>query len=289
MRRAWALLLALLLSTLIGCFTERSVMRQDVHAPIGTPVGDDGVVVEIALLECPVNDAYINGSLWNLVDETPNPERKTALHENGFHMGIIGPVLPDRLIDLETSERNASNIHERTLAVSGPSPVLIGPNWKHCSYEIRQAGQPTPVELDKAQCVLELVAAPAKDGQITLAFTPLVQHGDLRMQPRAVHDPSGVLRWDLQANQTVERYDWLKWELTVSPNEYIVVGTQADLAGTLGFRSFLHGESLTPAQRLLLVRVIRGPRADAKVEGQKKGPMPLALQVLGAATRGKSP
>jgi hypothetical protein len=293
MRRGWALLLALLLAPLNGCFTvqpEQSITRHDAQMPFAAPDNDDLVVMEIALLEGNVNDAYLNGPLWDFVDETANAERKTLLHDNGFRMGHLGPTPPDRLIDLMTAERNQANVRQRRLPAGNPAALPIGSTWTQCRYELKKDGQAIPIELDKAQCVLEVVPSLAKDGATTLTFTPVVRHGDTEWLPRPIQDPSGVMRWDLQAQQQPsERYPWLSWELTVMPNEYVVVGTESDRAGTLGQRTFLNTESLAPVQRLLVMRVVRAPRGECQTEDQGKRAPPLALQAVWTTIRGIAP
>jgi hypothetical protein len=291
--RGWAWLLALLLAPLSGCFTvepEQSITRHDAQLPFAAPDNDDLVVMEIALLECNVNDAYVNGLLWDFVDETDNAERKTLLHDNGFRMGLLGPMPPDRLIDLMTAERNQTNMRQRRLPAGNPAALPVGSTWTQCRYELKRDGQAIPVELDKAQCVLEIVPTATKDGGTTLTFTPLVRHGEIEWLPRPIQDPSGVLRWDLQTQQQAsERYRWLSWELSVMPNEYVVVGTDADRTGTLGQRTFLNTESMVPVQRLLVMRVVRAPHAESKMEDQGKRPPPLALQAAWTTIRGNAP
>jgi hypothetical protein len=286
------LLLALVLASLGGCFTARpepDLTRHDAQLPFTSPDGDDFVRMEVALLECPVNDRYVNGELWDFVDESDNAARKAALHVNGFRLGNLGPTLPDRLVDLVTSERNAANVRERRVPEGEPATLQVGPSWTHCRYELDRDGEPIAVELDQAQFALEVVASPpTKDGRRTLRFTPLARHGVPQMQPRSVQDPSGVLRWELQTSVAVERYPWLSWELTLAPHEYAVVGTQAAQAGTLGQRTFLHTEGVSLVQRLLVLRVVPRP-AGWKAEEHGKGPPPLALQAVWGAVRGAGP
>jgi hypothetical protein len=293
MRRGWAFLLALWLAPLAGCFTvqpDQSITRHDAQMPFAAPDNDDLVVLEISLLDGNVNDAFLNGSLWDFVDETANAERKTLLHDNGFRMGHLGPTPPDRLIDLIMAERNQANARQRRFPAGNPAALPIGSTWTQCRYELKRDSQVTTVELDKAQCVLEIVASRAKDGATTLTFTPLVRHGDSEWLPRPVQEPGGVRRWDLQVQQQPsERYPWLTWELNVMPNEYVVAGTDSKRAGTLGQRTFLNTESLAPVQRLLVMRVVRAPRTECPTEEQDKRPPPLALQAAWTKIRGKAP
>jgi len=293
MRRGWALLLALVLAPLSGCFTaepDQALTRREAQLPFTAPVNDDLVVMEISLLECNVNDAYVNGPLWDFVDESGNAERKTLLHDNGFRLGHLGPTPPDQLIDLMTADRNQTNTRQRQIGVGAPAAIAVGTRWTQCRFALQQNDEAVPVELDKAQCVLEVVATAAKDGGTKLTFTPLVRHGDMEWLPRPVQDASGVMRWDLQAQQQPsERYPWLSWELTVVPNEYVVVGTEADRVGTLGQRMFVSTESLAPVQRLLLLRVVRAPRGEGQMEDLGNRPPPLALQAAWTTVRGKAP
>jgi hypothetical protein len=276
MRLGWALLLALLLASLSGCFTadpDPSLTRHDAKMPFAAPDSDDLVVMEIATLDCNVHDAYINGALWDVVDESANAERQTLLRENGFRAGILGPTPPERLIDVLTADRNEMNLRQCRVAAGSPAALSIGPERPQCSYDLKRNGVALPVELDKAKCVVEVVATAAKDGATKLTFTPLVRHG-----------------WDLQAQQQPsERYDWLSWELTVMPNEYLVAGTTSAYAGTLGQRTFLNTESQAPAQRLLLIRVVRAPCGDRKPNEQGNRPPPLAQQAAWSSVRGNAP
>src|SRR5262245_21522655 len=139
MRRGWALLLALVLTPVGGCFTARpepDLTRHDARLPFAAPDGDDLVVLEVAQLDCAVRDPYVNGPLWDFVDESGNAERKAALHANGFRLGNLGPTLPDRLLDLVLSERNATNIRERRISEGQPAAMPVGPSWTHCRYQL---------------------------------------------------------------------------------------------------------------------------------------------------------
>lgn len=317
MRRGWALLLALLLAPLNGCFTvqpEQPGVHHNARVPFATPASDELVVMEIALLEGTVNDAYLNGSLWDVVDETANAERQTLLHDNGFRMGSLGPTPPEDLISLMMTQRNQTNIRQRLLPAGMAAAVPIGPSWTQCSFDLKKNGDVFPVELDKAQFGLDIVASAGRDGGTTLTFTPLVRHGEPNWLPRPTHDPNGVMRWEKQAQeQPSERYPWLSWELNVATNEYVVVGTQSERIGTLGHRTFLNAECAAPAQRLLVMRVVRPPRGESKtddlasqlpllpesffvpfcgetsLEALNRQPPPLAAQAAWSAVRGVRP
>src|SRR6516225_3024217 len=84
------------------------------------------------------SDAFLNHDLWSEADEevvhaegeqAVNLERKTALEKNGFRIGQVGGLLPSKLQDLLTSERNCQTRriqlhagHETTLACGPVCP-----------------------------------------------------------------------------------------------------------------------------------------------------------------------
>ena len=90
MRRGWAL--AMLLSVVLGgCTTARPLRSTgwlDRFRRLNGPTGPDVVQMDIALLERPVGDSYINRDLWTTADEQVIAlERKAQLDDNGFRVG----------------------------------------------------------------------------------------------------------------------------------------------------------------------------------------------------------
>src|SRR5262249_31110402 len=147
-----------------------------------------------------------------------------------------------------------------------------------------------PVELANALCQFEIVPSLADGGRVTLRFTPLVKHGAEQREPKAVRDSSGERRWTMLAEQPTETYENLSWEITVAPDEYVVVGTRLDQDDTLGRCFFLDTESRRPKQRLLVIRTGRAaPDATPDPAAPGKEVAPLALQASWGTARGMGP
>src|SRR5205823_13885112 len=73
--------------------------------PFAGPLGADAVGLQVAVLEVPVGDRYVNGGLWATIDEQVVAlDRKSALDDNGFRIGLVGPR-PDGFDDLLNSPR----------------------------------------------------------------------------------------------------------------------------------------------------------------------------------------
>jgi hypothetical protein len=290
MRQVLAVVLALLCGFPVGCFTaqpEHAVTRYATRAPFEGPTGEDVVQLYVALVERPAGDRYMNLELWDLADEqTLDFPRKCLLEDNGFRMGQIGGSPPPGLQALIDSERSCIKRRHIRLHAGSPTPVVLGQPWTQCRFQLQQEGKPNPVDLEQAQCQLEVVPVLAKDGRVTLRLTPNVIHGEVSLAPRPVHEPDGTLHWNLQAQQPVETYPWLSWECTLGSNELVVVGTRLDRPETLGQRCFLHTECAKPVQMLLVLRAVRLHPNSPPGEELLAGPPPLALQAGLSASGG---
>jgi hypothetical protein len=290
MCRRVAGVLALLAGALAGCFTgqpERSVSR--LGPPFGGPAGADVVQIDVAVVERPLGDRYLNGELWQLADEQGvTLERKAVLEENGFRVGLVGGLPPAGLQGLLTSPRSCPDPHRLAVRAGNATAVTLGPVWRPCRFEVKHSAEAVAVDLGDAQCLLEVVPTLTDDGRTRLRFTPHVRHGKPRLVPYATQDPSGWRRWEWSARQPEEAYTALSWELTVAPNEYVVVGTLPGQPDTLGQRCFAGGDGSEGEQRLLVLRTGRAlPPAAPADEGLARSP-PLALRAWGAS-RGQAP
>ncbi len=287
MGRRVAGVLALLAGALVGCFTgqpDRAVSRLG-PGGLGGPAGEDVVQIDVAVIERPPGDRYVNGELWQLADEQGvSLERKAVLEENGFRVGLVGGLPPAGLQALLTSPRSCPDPHRLSVRAGNPTAVTLGPVWKACRFEVRQEAQAAAVELADAQCLLEVVPTLTDDGRTALRFTPHVRHGQSRTVPQPAQGPDGWRRWECVARQAEEDYPVLSWELTVAPNEYVVVGTHLHQPDTLGQRCFV-GEG---SQRLLVLRTGRGLPAAPSDEDFVRVP-PIALRAGMCTARGKAP
>ena len=63
--------------------------------PATGPFGPDAVGLEVAVIEVPVGDRYVNSGLWATIDEqVVNLDHKAALDDNGLRVGLIGGMRP---------------------------------------------------------------------------------------------------------------------------------------------------------------------------------------------------
>jgi hypothetical protein len=294
MRQWMALWIALGCGALGGCFAankERTTARS-YPPPMAGVIGDDVIYLDVAVIERTLGDAFLNHDLWSEADEEVvhiegepaiSLERKTVLEKNGFRIGQVGGMLPSRLQDLLTSQRACQT--RRIQLHAGHGTILAcGVPWPHCRYRVHHDERPAAVEIDDAQCELEVVPSLADEGRIHLHFTPLVKHGEMKPAIVAVRDADGQRRWDWKDNQAEEIYPLLDWTLTLVPNEYAVLGTFLVNGETLGEQFFLTQEEEHPiVQRLLVLRATHVPSPAQEDLGRCP---PLALRASMITARG---
>jgi hypothetical protein len=238
------------------------------------------VQMEVALIERPVGDGYLNGRLWDLANEQVVPfDRKGAVAGNGFRVGMISGLPPAELQALLTSERSCANPRRIQRTAGDAATLLLGQTIPECRFQLVQDGRGEAVALANAQCTLLVVPTPAAEGRTRLQFTPQVRHGDAALVPRPAVDRAGTYSWMLQEHRPTESYPQLSWEVTLAPNEYVVVGGRLDRPQTLGHSFFIRGDEPNPVQRLLVIRTARlQPVFETEGDGPDRQAPPLALQ-----------
>ncbi|MBL8797172.1 MAG: hypothetical protein JNM56_24940 [Planctomycetia bacterium] len=260
MRHWQAILLGLLASMMLGCVSNRNARPTswlDRFLQPAGPVGPDTIQMDVALIEKPFGDSYLNRDLWNDADEQIIPlENKAVLEDNGFRIGQIGGITPVGLQLLLASERSCANPRRIRCLQDKANKLVLGPESPTCSFQLGTDGNPTEVNLDKAQCTLEVTASLSADGRTKLRFVPQVFHGDTSLLPRPAGDLSG---WILKEERAVERYAQFAWEVTLG-NEFLIVGGRYEKPHTLGHECFLRRDEQNPVQRLLVIRTHRAEK-----------------------------
>ena len=222
MRRSLAMIMmiALAAASLSGCFTttpDRALTQFEAQAPFTIPPGEDGVQLDVYVVERPAADRCINRDIWELADEQVLQDRKRLLDDNGFRACVLGDAPPDGLLSLLHSERSCANPRSLRLHAGKSAQIVLGPVAPQLHFQLRQDGKTGEIDLEQAQCLLLVTSRLAENGQLVLQFAPAVRYGEPVTLPRPNRDPSGVMSWEFQTDQPLETYRNLGWELTVAP------------------------------------------------------------------------
>jgi hypothetical protein len=298
MGRRRGLFLGLAAVLVIGCATGQPVKSTALLErlrPLCGLTGPDVIQMDVALVEAPPGDRYLSQELWAMADDqVVCLDRKAVLEDNGFRVGQVGGIPPAGLQERLTSERTCINPQHIQMHAGQATPVPIGPPRARCEFRLRQDGGEVPVKLDAAQCVLTVTPTLTSDGRTRLVFTPQIQTGQKAQFYRPAPDLSG---WMYGDQQSAERYPGLSWEVTLDPNEYVIVGPCWDRPDTLGHQCFIRLDEPAPRQRLLVIRTGRtvpGVAAETAPDEVEQTPPsdrspPLACQAAQPTARGSAP
>lgn len=255
--------------------------------------GPDVVQLDVALIEVPITNDRVNNELWTFIDEGSLPlEQKIAVQDSGFRVGQVGSSPPPELQELLTSKRTCREPHRlQTLAGKGERALEIGPARAKCRFT--PPGQDSqPVELQQALCSVLVQPSFESEGRIRLRMVPQIKHAGKEKTPWAPKpDRSG---WTMQIQDTPETYPACSWEVTLKPNQFLIIGARSDRPGTLGHEFFIRPDESVPVQRLLVLRASRtAPAEDSTstpaVSRGKGPPPPIAAQASMSSARGVSP
>jgi hypothetical protein len=291
-RDRFILMLLVWLLSVSGCAVLPEPVRQTSwlrrQNALAAGIDSQLVQLEVALLERPVGDPFLNQELWQHTDEMVVPlERKSAVEDNGFRVGQIVGMTPGKLQELLKSERYCINPRLRLLPSGHSVAQYLGPVLPRSEFVIQLGKQTVAAGFDQARFCLDVKATLTNDGKTRLAFTPKVETGEttLPFQP----DPDQQ-SWILRVERPCQTFPELTWEVALAPGEFLVIGALLSKDKSLGHRSFVQ-EDGNAVQRLLVLRTSRalnsGDTSEPNLEDiarSKRSPC-LALQASMTAVR----
>jgi hypothetical protein len=238
--------------------------------PFQGPSGSDVIQLDLAILEGPIADRVINQDLWRIADEqATTPEVQKILVENGFHVGQMGGIAPPELQRLLTSERSCIQSRRVQLRSGSARKIILGPPTASCQFVLHDSARESPVTLENARCVLSVVPTLTE-------FTPEIESAS----SPSVHSKENPWQRALASNSqelSTERYPAIGWEITLAPNDYVIIGGRYDRPKTLGWTSFIRPDEATPVQRVLVLRTTRSLPSVADINSSSTGRKPVSL------------
>jgi hypothetical protein len=253
------LVLALFALLGAGCVSSQSLRPRGLARQrlLTVPQGPDVVQLEVALVERRLGDAYINKALWVMTEEqVAGIDRLTLLENNGFRVGQVIGSLPSELQRMLKNERFCCNARAYYLRAGSSQAIALGLTVPTCTFQLKHEDLVDPVTEEQAQCELLIEPSLTADGKTRLRFTPQVKYGEAMTTIEAAPESSS---WEIQVKKPCHSYPEVSWEVTLAPNEWLVIGTHLGQTQSLGYQSFVNEEGATPIQRLLVLRTNRGP------------------------------
>jgi hypothetical protein len=237
-------------------------------------LGPDGVQLQMVVLEKPLGDNFLNDELWRSTDcQVVGLAKKSILDDNGFCIGLVVGMNPEKLQTMLSCKRSWVGDRDHTLPIGTAAQTMpISPIIPLCNFRLRTEEVAKDVEVRRGECVLRIEPTLAADGRTKLKFTPVVLYGDKAPDYEAAPENFG---WSFQYKQLCIPCPELSWEVTVAPNQFLVIGTHfdenavEDAPQSLGSRFFLADTGRMFMQRVLVLRTIRRTDALAEMPGSQ--------------------
>jgi hypothetical protein len=282
MRRCRLSVLPMLLCvSLTGCFTGDSVRTSSWLDRMRTPripLGPDGVLMDLVVIELPLSDKFLNDEIWDWSDcQAVGLERQGLLADNGLRVGQVIGMIPGQLQTLLSTDRHCVSKHRQLLPAGQKTVVSLGQPQPACNFRLHTEAGATDVTLNQGQATLVIEPSLTDDGRTRLKFTPQVLYGAVLPDYQVAADRSGMV---LEFKRASKTYSSLSWEVALAPNQYLVVGTHFDddvadsLTQTLGCQFFLENTNKGCVQRLLVIRTTRGDAGLSSDWSAGKGQIP---------------
>ncbi|MBX9584210.1 MAG: hypothetical protein K2X87_28255 [Gemmataceae bacterium] len=239
----------------VGCFTPAGRRSEALRPP--TPAGlppalPDGLYVESVLLERPLGDPALDRELWEGGSAVP-PHVRALLAENGLRVAVLGGTPPPAFRRLLESGADAHDGRGQSFANRKDEVVPTAGPTDPCSFAVLPtlAGERARFDLRKARGGVLVRPERAADGRVKVWCEPRVQHGERADEIRPTADGTG---FTVQGVVPVERFPALGFEVTLGPDDYLLIGSPAAGADTLGSVLFTADAGGRPRQRVLAVR-----------------------------------
>ncbi|MBI3408380.1 MAG: hypothetical protein HY040_08485 [Planctomycetes bacterium] len=222
------------------------------------PALDANVVqVDVALIERPLGDDFLNKELWTHTDEMiVDIERKGVVEENGYRVGQLVGGTPAGLQTLLKSPRACINPRRRLVLSGHAVTQILGGDKLQTTFTVHQESRAQEFTLIQARFCLDVTAVLTSDGKTRLCFTPKVETGETMFPYQPDPDKS---TWTMNVDRPCRTFKNVSWEVTVAPGEFLVIGARNECENTLGHRSFVEDEGANRVQRLLVIRTSRSP------------------------------
>jgi hypothetical protein len=236
----------------------------------------DIAYLEYVVIERMEGADEINRRAWDRVDEQVlSFEARTVLEVTGLRVGVTGNTAPGALRTLIENPRTRRGHRYRTFALDKPSRLLTNGPLPRAEFPAPAANGPTKFVRTMVELGFDLTVREAAEGKVAVRLVPLARYRD-----RALflpNDPDG------ERDQSVESFPAGAFEVTLSPDEFLVVGTDSYWEDTFGHAAFTETLEDRRVQRLLAIRagIVRAERPPPATPAAA----PLASQVTAGAAR----
>ena len=277
-RKGLLLSIIVMIVPLLGCLhlikPDWAFNPDENRGPLEKPrMAPDTVVLEVMFVHVASDANRLDSPTWVDMDEThlSIPMRR-RLDANGIRCGLISGILPESMLELIESDRNTSDLEQRTgkvLPQSGqrvqrmqfrtgqPGRIVVSPTMhEQLSVMVVDGDYVQGTTFRQAQCLFGLRTYPQGDGRIRLELAPEIHHGKTKTQ---FVGQDGA--WLLKADRAIERFDQLEIVHLLDPGHTLVLSSSPTPRG-LGRSFFNDSLAASDTSIMVLIRLAQTQRND---------------------------
>lgn len=247
MRRVCGLWIGLFVLLLAGCLNNGE-KRSRWTSPLdifGQRHDEEAATIQYVVIERPAGGDEINRRAWDQVDEQIlSFETRAILEESGLRIGKVGNAMPSLLNRMVQNPRTKGGARSRSFALDRPFPLMLTSNLPRVQFPIPTADGPEQFSREQAILGIEITVKEAKDGHNSIKLVPMARY----------RDSSRILTGDVtNGDQATESFTSAGVDITLTANEYLVIGTDYFREDTFGHQALVSTKDNEPTQRLIVL------------------------------------
>lgn len=244
------------------------------------------VVLRTYLLDQPAGDPYLSQELWTSLLRPLPAEKHALLSENGLRVAQLTGNPPYQFLNLAKSDDAVVKPMEYTTLAGEPKTIALSGSLAEASFQAfaEIGAKPGQFTLKEVETAMSVTATPLETGRVKLTLEPKVQHGSRMFGYKPNLDATAFTWLD---QKTQERFPSMKFEVTLAPEEFLIVGASETPANTLGGACFMSVSEQRARMRVLVIQAAKFQSAPVAVPG-RKAPV-IAAQASQPLARGQRP
>lgn len=244
------------------------------------------VVLKTYLLQQPAGDPYLTHELWSQLLRPLPVEKHALLAENGLRVGHLTGNPPYQFLTLARTEDAVVKPMQSIVAVNDPKPVPLNGPLPEVKFQafVEVGAKPGQFDLKDAEAALNITAATGENGRVKLTLEPRIQHGSRQLGWKPNFDATAFTWLDQKVQ---ERFPSLKCEVSLAPEEFLIVGPSETPANTLGGACFMNVSAAAARMRVLVIQA--APFEDPARRPSGKKAAAIAAQASRPVIRGQQP
>jgi hypothetical protein len=253
LRRALLFVAIALLAALPGCVSDDS-MKPTTSASfrLDTETLGDRALLDVALVQAPLGDAFLDRKIWSSVDQMICPaDKRDLLEANGLRLGILVGAPPSALTNLLQTERTCVERHGRFAPSGMTVNQLLRTATDTIECRIQRIGRIETATLDRPNFSLDFTPKRLNSTTVRLGIVPCVETGDQRLTYKPVPEES---KWTLDSKRARLPLAEFGFDIDLVANQILLIGCRSEREETIGFAGFVRLDGPEPMQRLLVVR-----------------------------------